>query len=481
MHQPPFEVADVIRTLAAADGRVPGLRVSQAGQRVLRDLAACRTAKLGGHVDACDGCGEVRVSYNSCRNRHCPKCQAQQRAKWLENRCQDLLPVPYFHVVFTLPAELAPLALHNQREIYGALFAAAAATLRTIAADPQHLGAQIGFIAVLHTWGQTLVHHPHLHCVIPGGGLAPDAATWISCRDDFFLPVRVLSGLFRGKMLAALQQRFAADRLHFHGALAELADPARFRALCDQLRAKQWVVYAKPPFGGPERVLKYLARYTHRVAIANSRITAANSDSVSFRYQDYAGGHRHRVMKLDSVEFLRRFLQHVLPNRFVRIRHYGLLANRARKQKLPLCRHLIAQVSGPHMITAPDLSAFLQPAGDDHLRCPVCHAGTMRRIEDFHRQPTSEYLPLRRGPPRHRMTLSPQHHPFDFITHSFEPPCRYCCAPVRVTCRDLPANCSTLLHRTLPAPGSPFSSVPSSLPGHAQHSADTPTPAFQSP
>ena len=399
MHQPPFEVADVIRTLAAADGRVPGLRVSQAGQRVLGDLAACRTAKLGGHVDACDACGEVRVSYNSCRNRHCPKCQAQQRAKWLENRCQDLLPVPYFHVVFTLPAELAPLALHNQREIYGALFAAAAATLRTIAADPQHLGADIGFIAVLHTWGQTLVHHPHLHCVIPGGGLAPDAATWISCRDDFFLPVRVLSGLFRGKMLAALQQRFAADRLHFHGALAELADPARFRALCDQLRRKQWVVYAKPPFGGPQQVLKYLARYTHRVAIANSRITAANSDSVSFRYQDYAGGHRHRIMKLDSVEFLRRFLQHVLPDRFVRIRHYGFLANRARKQKLPLCRHLIAQASGHHMITAPDLSAFLQPAGDDHLRCPVCHAGTMRRIEDFRRQPTWDYLPLRRGPP----------------------------------------------------------------------------------
>ena len=213
MHQPPFEVADVIRTLATADDRVPGLRVSQAGQRVLRDLAACRTAKLGGHVDACDACGEVRVSYNSCRNRHCPKCQAQQRAIWLEKRCQDLLPVPCFHLVFTLPAELAPLALQNQRELYGALFAATAATLKTIAADPNHLGADIGFIAVLHTWGQTLVHHPHLHCVIPGGGLSPDGADWISCRNGFFLPVRVLSHLFRGKMLAALKQRFAADRL----------------------------------------------------------------------------------------------------------------------------------------------------------------------------------------------------------------------------------------------------------------------------
>ena len=401
MQQPPFEVADVIRTLAAADGRVPGLRVSQAQQRVLGDLAACRTAKLGGHVDACDACGEVRVSYNSCGNRHCPKCQAQQRAKWLENRCQDLLPVPYFHVVFTLPAELAPLALHNQREIYGALFAAAAATLRTIAADPNHLGAQIGFIAVLHTWGQTLVHHPHLHCVIPGGGLSPDAASWISCRDDFFLPVRVLSHLFRGKMLAALQQRFAAGRLHFHGAVAELADPARFRTLCRQLRRKRWVVYSKPPFGGPQQVLKYLARYTHRVAIANSRITAADSDSVSFRYRDYARGRRHRVLKLDTVEFLRRFLQHVLPNRFVRIRHYGFLANRARKEKLPRCRYLIAQAPSQDMITAPDLSVSLEPPGDDHQRCPVCDVGTMRRIQDFCSQPTweYEYLPGRRAPP----------------------------------------------------------------------------------
>lgn len=399
MPQPPFEVADVIRTLADSDGRVPGLRVSQAQQRVMRDLAACRTAKLGGHVDACDACGEVRVSYNSCRNRHCPKCQAQQRAIWLESRCADLLPVPYFHVVFTLPTELAPLALQNQRAIYGALFAAAAATLRTIAADPKHLGADVGFIAVLHTWGQTLVHHPHLHCVIPGGGLSPDGADWISCRNGFFLPVRVLSKLFRGKMLAALQEQFAADRLQFHGALSELADPGRFRALCEQLRAKQWVVYSKPPFGGPEQVLKYLARYTHRVAIANSRITAADADSVSFRYQDYAGGHRHRMMQLDAVEFLRRFLQHVLPDRFVRIRHYGFLANRARKEKLSLCRRLIARAGGNDMIAAPALEACLEAPADAGERCPACHQRTMRRIQEFRSQPTAEYRPLRRGPP----------------------------------------------------------------------------------
>ena len=395
MYQPPFEVADVIRTLAAVDGRVPGLRVSQAQQRVIGDLAACRTAKLGGHVDACDACGEVRVSYNSCRNRHCPKCQAHQRATWLEDRCQDLLPVPYFHLVFTLPAELAPLALQNKREIYAALFAAAADTLKTIAADPKHLGADIGFIAVLHTWGQALVHHPHLHCVIPGGGLSPDGADWISCRDGFFLPVRVLSRLFRKKMLAALTEHFAADRLQFHGALSDLADPARFAALCDQLRSMEWVVYAKPPFGGPQQVLKYLARYTHRVAIANSRITAADADSVSFRYQDYARGNRNRVLTLDAVEFLRRFLQHVLPDRFVRIRHYGFLANRARKQKLPLCRQLIAQATGHNISTSSDLEA----PDDDGERCPACHAGIMRRTQTFDPQPSWEFQPLRRGPP----------------------------------------------------------------------------------
>ena len=262
MQQPSFEVADVIRTLAAADGRVPGLRVSQAGQRVMRDLTACRTAKLGGHVDACDACGELRVSYNSCGNRHCPKCQAQQRAKWLEKRCQDLLPVPYFHVVFTLPAELASLALQNQREIYGALFAATAATLRTIAADPS-ISALTSASSPCCTPGAKRC------CTILISTASSPAVGWHLTRPPgypaatiSFLPVRVLSQLFRGKMLAALKQRFAADQLQFHGALAELADPARFRALCQQLRAKQWVVYAKPPFGGPEQVLKYLARYT---------------------------------------------------------------------------------------------------------------------------------------------------------------------------------------------------------------------------
>jgi hypothetical protein len=392
MQKPPFEVADVIRDLAGADGAVPGLRVSQAQQRVLSNLAACRTAKLGGHVDACDACGEVRVSYNSCRNRHCPKCQAQQRAKWLEARCEDLLPVQYFHVVFTLPAELAPLALQNKRTVYNALFAAAADTIKTIGADPKHLGADLGFIAVLHTWGQTLMHHPHLHCVIPGGGLSSDGKRWISCRKDFFLPVRVLSRLYRGKLLAALRAAFDDNQLEFHGAVGELADPEHFAQFCNRLREKEWVVYAKPPFGGPEQVLKYLARYTHRVAISNHRLTAVGDGSVSFRYKDYAHGNRQRVMKLGDVEFLRRFLQHVLPDRFVRIRHFGFLANRSRKTKLPLCRKLIARVLGDD--TNPvEIAASLETAVDDRAQCPKCRAGTMRCTESFDRQPTWSYKP----------------------------------------------------------------------------------------
>jgi len=393
----PFEVADVIRNLVGADGVVPGLRMSKAQQHVINDLAVCRTAKLGGHVDACDACGEVRVSYNSCRNRHCPKCQAHKQAKWLEARCKDLLPVQYFHVVFTLPSELAPLALQNKREIYGALFAATAKTLKKIAADPKHLGAEIGFIGVQHTWGQTLVHHPHLHCVIPGGGLSADGAKWISCRDGFFLPVRVLSRLFRGKMIGALQNAFASGRLEFHGALAELADTNRFARLCDQLRSKEWVVYSRPPFGGPEQVLKYLARYTHRVAIANNRIIDIDSESVSFRYKDYARGNRNRVMKLSSVEFLRRFLQHVLPRRFVRIRHYGFLANRACKKKVSLCRELIDQATG-NSVKQLDLVASLAGADDARKQCPKCNTGTMHRVESFHPQRTWAYEP--RAPPQ---------------------------------------------------------------------------------
>jgi hypothetical protein len=394
VNAPPFEVADVIRGLAGTDGTVPGLRVSSRQQRVMTALAACRTAKLGGHVDACGACGELRVSYNSCRDRHCPKCLGPQRARWLAARCADLLPVPYFHLVFTLPAELAPLALQNQRLVYGALFAAVAQTLETIAADPKHLGARIGFIAVLHTWGQTLVHHPHVHCVIPGGGLSADGRRWVRCRERFFLPVRVLSRLYRGKLLAALRAAFDGGRLELHGQLSALAEPGRFGQWCRRLRDKEWVVYAKRPFGGPAQVLGYLARYTHRVAIANHRITEIRDGSVSFRYRDYAHGNRERVMTLGAVEFLRRFLQHVLPERFVRIRHYGLLANRCRRTQLSRCRELIA-AAGDDDHDPAELEVPSTCAGDDddRKRCPKCGARAMRRVGSFERQPTWVYEP----------------------------------------------------------------------------------------
>ncbi len=398
MDKPRFEVADVIRNLAGADGIVPGLRVSSAQQRVLNDLAACRTAKLGGHVEACDACGEVRIAYNSCRNRHCPKCQAHKRAEWLEARCKDLLPVQYFHVVFTLPAELAALALQNKREIYNALFAATADTLKEIAADPKHLGAQIGFIAVLHTWGQTLVHHPHVHCVIPGGGLSPDGTKWIPSGANFFLHVRVLSRRFRTRMLAALKAVYDAGRLEFHGSIRDLRTPACFRQLCNRLENKEWVVYAKPPFGSPEQVLKYLAGYTHRVAISNHRIVDVDADTVSFRYKDYARGSRPRIMKLGAVEFLRRFLQHVLPDRFVRIRHHGFLANRARKQSVPRCRELIARL-GATDINEHELVASSDAADDEHRRCQACGNGQLRRIQTFAPQSTWEYRPTTPPPP----------------------------------------------------------------------------------
>ena len=405
MEKPPFEVADVIRSLADADGVVPDLRVSTAQQRVLGALAACRTAKLGGHVEACDSCDYERIAYNSCRNRHCPKCQARRRAAWLEARSHDLLPVPYFHVVFTLPSELAPMALQNQREIYNLLFSAAADTLTEIAANPRHLGAEIGFVAVLHTWGQTLVYHPHVHCVVPGGGLSPGRDGWIASRQDFFLPVRVVSRLFRGKFLARLRAKFDAGRLHLDGRLAELADPERFLSLCATLRDQEWVVYAKPPFGGPEQVLKYLARYTHRVAISNRRILNIDAGNVTFTYKDYLHGNRQSVMSLTAVEFLRRFVQHVLPGGFVRIRHLGFLANRCRRDKLARCRELLAEqpasvanqadvhiAQGDGQIAAKNSNPDGTQQHDHDIDCcPRCHHGKVRLIGTFGRQPTWTY------------------------------------------------------------------------------------------
>jgi Putative transposase/Transposase zinc-binding domain len=363
---------------------------------VLKALAACRTAQLGGHVEACRACGHCRQSYNSCRNRHCPKCQGAARAAWLDERQAELLPVPYFHVVFTLPALLAPLALQNKKVVYDLLFAATAETLQEVAADPRHLGAQIGFLAVLHTWGQNLQHHPHLHCVVPGGGLAEDASAWVPCRKKFFLPIRVLSRVFRGKFLAGLRQAFADGRLPCHGRLADLNHAAAFAELISRCYRTDWVVYAKPPFGGPEQVLKYLARYTHRVAISNHRLVSLDEGKVTFRWKNYAQGGRSQLMTLSATEFIRRFLQHVLPRGFVRIRHYGFLCNRLRPTMLALCRRFLSE-STPAAPAAPagedkPLREAARDRNPQSALCPACGRGPVGVIQRIPRPRLSQLL-----------------------------------------------------------------------------------------
>jgi hypothetical protein len=369
-HRP--EVADVVAQYGSAYQQAYGTSLEQ--RQILRALTSCRTAALGGHKTQCETCGHEALAYNSCRNRHCPKCQAAARAQWLDARAADLLEVPYFHVVFTLPEALGPLALQNKRVLYGMLFRAASETLGTLARDPKHLGAHIGFLAVLHTWGQTLHHHPHLHCVVPGGGLALDGSRWVPCRERFLLPVRVLSRLFRAKFLASLRDAFDRDALGLHGKLQALADGSHRRRLLRDLAAREWVVYAKPPFGGPTQVLKYLARYTHRVAISNQRLVALENGTVTFRWKDYAHGNAHRTMTLDAVEFLRRFLLHHLPRGFQRIRQYGFLANRVRKIQLPRCRELLGQQGPGAALAGPD-GDTPRPARPD--ACPVCENGRM--------------------------------------------------------------------------------------------------------
>jgi hypothetical protein len=376
--RPRLEVADVLR--AFGDGYRATHPVSPAQGRVMRRLAACRTAALGGHRDTCGGCGFTRVSYNSCRDRHCPKCQAGRRAAWLDDRLDRLLAVPYFHVVFTLPDTLHPLILQNQATLYDLLFRAASATLLTLAADPDRLGAQVGFTAILHTWGQNLLFHPHLHCVVTGGGLAPDGDRWVAGNARYFLPVRVLGSLFRGKFLAGLRAAYAAGELALAGTAAALADPRAFQRLVDDLYRRAWVVYARPPFGGPEHVFRYLGRYSHRVAIANSRLVALGDGQVSFTWKDYADGSRVKVMRLTADEFLRRFLLHVLPKGFVRVRHYGLMAASNVATKLPRCRELLREPARP----APGpkktwVDRVLEWTGVDPTRCPHCH-GVLGRV-----------------------------------------------------------------------------------------------------
>ncbi|MCI0539717.1 MAG: IS91 family transposase [Verrucomicrobiales bacterium] len=394
MNRPTLEVGDVIRkyTPAFLDRYDGVLSIDQ--RRVLEDLALCRTAALGGHVEECDQCGQRRIAYNSCRNRHCPKCQAMARARWMAERAKELLPVEYFHVVFTLPDDLAPIGLQNPRLVYNLLFRAAAQTMLQLAADPKHLGANIGFLAVLHTWGQNLHLHPHLHCVVPGGGIALDGSRWVPCRPGFFLPVRVLSRLFRGKFLAGFHAAFQREQVRLHGQLAGLADAKAFQDLLDKLYAKEWVVYAKRPFGGPEQVLKYLARYTHRVAISNHRLLKLEDDKVFFHYKDYADDSAQKVMGLDAVEFIRRFLQHVVPSGFVRIRHFGFLANRFRAERLKRCRQLIQDADASQVPASPSQEQATETGAEspsEHQRCPHCGAGRMIIVERFERarvQPT---------------------------------------------------------------------------------------------
>ncbi len=399
-----LEVADIFRDHGPAWRRAHAGHVSLAQLKVMSAIETCRTSALGGHVAACTSCSHSHIAYNSCRNRHCPKCQGPAARDWLERRAADLLPVPYYHVVFTLPGAIADIAWHNKAVVYDLLFRASAETMLTIAADPRHLGARIGMTSVLHTWGSAMTHHPHVHVIVPGGGLSPDGTRWIACRPGFFLPVRVLSRLFRRLFLTRLEVAHRAGRLRFFGERADLTDPSAFAAHIAPLRKSEWVVYAKAPFGGPEAVLAYLSRYTHRVAIANSRLVAADANTVTFRWKDYrarkrsGGRDRQKLMRLETSEFIRRFLLHVLPAGFHRIRHYGLFANSARVGNIAAIRRLL-DAPPPDNEQTPASEA--QHTEDDRssgraLRqpCPCC-GGRMIVIETFARG----QMPRSRAPP----------------------------------------------------------------------------------
>jgi hypothetical protein len=376
-----LEVADILRANGAAFRRHQAGHLSLGQLKAMSAIECCRTSALGGHVAACQNCAEIHIAYNSCRNRHCPKCQGAAALAWLDARQAELLAVPYYHVVFTLPAPIADIAYQNKAVIYGILFKAAAQTLITIAQDPKHLGARIGLTAVLHTWGSAMTHHPHLHCIVPGGGIAPDNNEWIACRPGFFLPVRVLSRLFRRLFLEKLKAAHDAGRLKFYGDHAKLAEPHAFAAYLAPLRKLEWVVYAKPPFAGPEAVLAYLSRYTHRVAISNSRLVAFDGDSVTFKYKDYRakGRDRQKLMTLAAGEFIRRFLLHVLPLGFHRIRHYGLFANAHRAENLNRARDLLDM---PPRQDLPDDDSDDDPPPMLCYPCPSC-GGPMILIDTF--------------------------------------------------------------------------------------------------
>jgi Putative transposase/Transposase zinc-binding domain len=379
------EVADIFRRYGAAYRESHGASLCTAQRRVMSAIELCRTAALGGHVEHCDSCDHQRICYNSCRDRHCLKCQSLARAQWLEDRRSELLDTQYFHVVFTVPQPIAAIALQNKETVYNILFRATSETLRTIAADPKHLGAQIGFFAVLHAWGQALLAHPHLHCVVPGGGISPDGKRWISCRPDFFLPVPVLSRLFRRLFLDYLRQAFDAGDLQFFSSLEPLRARNAFLRHIAPTRKKDWVIYAKRPFAGPEEVLKYVARYTHRVAISNDRLLDIDDGKVQFRWKDYRDGNRHKTMTLDAEEFIRRFLLHVLPDGFQRIRYFGFLANRYRAENLALCRQLMQMTPSTttREVNKDYRDRYEALTGVSLKTCPLCRCGTMVVIETF--------------------------------------------------------------------------------------------------
>ena len=375
-----LEVADVFRHFGSAFRDQHGASLSNARRRAMIAIESCRTAALGGHVERCGDCGYQRFAYDSCRHNSCPKCQGLARAQWLADRQAELLDVPYYHVVFTVPQEIEVIAFQNQAVVYDILFQAASETLRVIAADPAHLGAEIGFLGVLHTWGQNLLHHPHIHFLVPGGGIAPDGNRWGACRPGFFLPVTVLSSMFRGLFLRYLAKAFAAGTLTFFSAYRHLQEPAAFRRYLVPVWNARWVVYAKRPFAGPAQVLDYVGRYTHRVAISNSRLVSMENGKVGFRWRDYRDGNRQKIMTLAGGEFVRRFLIHVLPDGFHRIRYYGFLSNCHRARKLERCRDLIGMIPTPSRPTDPanDYRDRVKALTGWSLReCPHCHTGIM--------------------------------------------------------------------------------------------------------
>jgi hypothetical protein len=381
VERPRLEVADILRRYGEAYRQQHDGSLSTAQRRVMTAIEVCRTAALGGHLERCDCCSYERPCYDSCRDRHCPKCQSLARAAWVEKRMDEVLPTHYFHVVFSVPEQIASIAYQNKKVVYGILFRATAETLAAIAADPKHLGAEIGFFAVLHSWGQNLLFHPHLHCVVPGGGISLDGTRWISCRPRFFLPVRVLSRLFRRLFLKYLQEAFDSGKLRFFTSLEALRDPQAFQRHLDPVRNLKWVVYAKPPFAGPQQVVNYVGRYTHRVAISNDRIVDIEGGEVKFTWRDYRDNNRQKTMTLSADQFIGRFLLHVLPSGFQRIRYYGFLGNRHRKEKLEQCRQLLGMAPSK----SPSVTVKLEDYRDRYEKltgrslreCPVCHRGHM--------------------------------------------------------------------------------------------------------